>query len=429
MLVDEVLAICRYAETLAQGQVDGEPGIPTFRVRSLTRERGTLAEADREAIDWQLLFPKLRREPGFWERLSEQMPALLTDQLISDLTGWAPSPDMYRAEALWRDVLQPLITWYWDRNESWDPNPELLADLVAQWRAAWTGPTVPMQMLVPIHNLAGPDEAVELEADLSLRPITDEERAQFWESFAGSPSSAGLTINQLAQWSHGLDLRWEFPRRMPIDYDPIDERADDAVLALQLLYPSAVGSSLRWSRADPPDYPSSAPWTDQRLNAPRGLPSFIPIKCSLEPFPLNDAQALLAALRSRRRGKRGRSLGIALRRFGLASGRPNSEDTLLDLWITVEALLLPDGNSELSYRASLRLARLCGDSPQERRDAFALARSSYEARSKIVHGEEPPEGMPHIISGTRTLAQKALRRWLLDRPQRGVETLDEGLVE
>lgn len=425
LLADEILAVCRSGHSLAETEGDDEGGIPTFRVRTLQRHAGRMVEVDREAIDWQLTFPKLIREPEFWDRLTALVPSLRTDPLIADLTGWMSGGDIDRAQAMWSDVLQPLVRWYRETLGSWDENPELIASLIAQWRAAYQATVVPMQTLVPMHNLAGPDEIVEIEPGISLRPISDQERADFWESFAGSPTSAGLTISQLVRWTHALDLRWEMPRKMPVDYGPVDDRLDDIVRSLQLLYPTPVGYSLTWTRADPPDYPSSAPWTDQRLTAPRGLPTFTPIPCSLHPFPLDELQRLLTAMRGRGNSK---GLEIALRRFDLASGRPTNEDSLIDLWITLEALLLSDGTAELRYRASLRLARLCGDSPQARQEIFALAKESYDARSKIVHGENPPDRMPHIISRTRGLAQHALKRWLLDRPANGVKTLDEDLL-
>jgi hypothetical protein len=421
LLAGEVLTACRYACSLAES--DG--GIPVLRVRSLSRAAAGTVEVEREVVDWRFTFPALTREPGFWDRLVAIVASLCTDRLIDELTGWMAGDARYHAQAVWTDVPQPLIQRYRETLGSWDQDSDLIARLIAQRRAAYHAQVVPMQTLIPMHNLAGPAEPVEIEPGLSLRPITDQERAEFWESFAGSPSSAGLTINQLAGWTHALDIRWEMPRRMPIDYSPVDDQIDDVVRPLQLLYPSAVGYSLTWSRADPPDYPSSRPWTDQRLTAPRGLPAFTPIRCALEPFPLEDIRRLLAAMRGRGNNK---GLEIALRRFDLASGRASTEDSLIDLWITLEALLVSDGTAELRYRASLRLARLCGDSPQERQEIFAFSKKSYDARSKIVHGENPPKTMPRVISRTRGLAQQALRRWLLDRPTNGIETLDEDLL-
>ncbi len=425
LLADEVLTISAYAQSLVERDVDGDGGIPVIGVRSLQRVGHDLAEVERAVVDWRLAFPLLSRQPGFWDRLTSLVQPLCTNSLIDELTGWMSGGDRYRAQAVWTDVVQPLVRRYREALGSWDDDPELIARLIAEWRAAYHAEAVPMQTLIPLHNLLGPEDPVEIEPGLTLRPISDRERAEFWQSFAGSPSSAGLTISQLTRWTHALDLRWQIPRRMPIDYAPVDDQLDNLVWTLQLLYPSAVGYSLTWSRADPPDYPSSRPWTDGRLTAPGSLPAFIPIPCSLEPFPLEDIRLLLAALRSRGNEK---GLEIALRRFGLASGRGSTEDSLIDLWITLEALLLSDGTTELRYRASLRLARLCGDTPEARKEIFELAKKSYDARSKIVHGENPPADMPRIISRTRGFAQRALRRWLLDRPSRGIAGIDEELL-
>ena len=420
LLANEVLRVCAYGRSLAER----EGGVPMLRVRSLSRTATGLVEIEREMIDWRLMFPKLTREPGFWDRLAALVAPVCEDPLINDLTGWAGSHDRQRAQPVWSDVLQPLTQRYRETLDSWDDEPGLIARLIEEWRAAYYAPLVPMQTLVPLHNLAGPEEPMEIDPGVQLRPITDAERAEFWESFAGSPSSAGLTINQLAGWTHGLDFRWEMPRRTPADYAPVDSQIDDVVRALQLRYPGPVGYSLTWTRADPPDHSSSRPWTDQRLTTPRGLPSFPPIPCSLQPFPLKDIRELLAAMRARKNDK---ALTIALRRFDLASGRASTEDSLIDLWITLEALLLSDGTAELRYRASLRLARLCGDTPAARQDIFRLAKRSYDARSKIVHGEKPPDTMPQIIFRTRGLVQQALRRWLLD-PVNGVSSLDDDLL-
>lgn len=68
-----------------------------------------MVECERDVIDWRLLFPKLTREPGFWERLASLVGPLREDPLIKDLTGWMYGEDIQIAQAVWSDVLQPLI--------------------------------------------------------------------------------------------------------------------------------------------------------------------------------------------------------------------------------------------------------------------------------------------------------------------------------
>lgn len=420
LLTDEMRRICHSARALAE-----EGRIPTIQISSLHRPHSHLVETEREAIDWRLTFPVLTRQPAFWDHLISLIAPLCQDKLIDELTGWTFDDGPARAEAVWRDVLQGLVERYRETSGSWDDDPQLVRRLIAEWRAAYASPTVPMQTLVPLHNLQGPEEFLEIEDGVNLRPITDQERAAFWESFAGSPSSAGLTAQQLDQWSHALDLRWQMEKRTPADYTPVDEKITDVVRAVRLHHPGQLGYSLTWTRTDPPDWPGSGPWVQQRLTAPRSLPSFMPIRSSISAHSVIEIRRLLAALRATRGDK---ALGIALRRFDLASGRESNEDALIDLWIAFEALLLPDGTTELNYRVALRLARLCGDTPEQRQDIFSWAKKSYNARSKIVHGTSPPGEMPRIIPRTQGMAREALRRWLLDRPTNGVATLDTDLL-
>ncbi len=69
LLAGEIMTICRFGKSLAETEVHGEGAIPTLRVRTLQRDDARMVEVEREAIDWQLTFPKLTREAGFWGRL------------------------------------------------------------------------------------------------------------------------------------------------------------------------------------------------------------------------------------------------------------------------------------------------------------------------------------------------------------------------
>lgn len=73
-------------------------------------------------------------------------------------------------------------------------------------------------------------------------------------------------------------------------------------------------------------------------------------------------------------------LTLAIRRF-LQSGRRDIEDSILDIMIGFEALLMSDiGGSaeraELRFRLALRAARLLGDSFGKRKEIFNVMRSA-----------------------------------------------------
>ena len=419
ILAEEIRRVCATARSLIE-----DDRFPTVQLRTLKRDGHRLVEAEREAVDWRFAFPVLTRQGGFWEHLATLIEPLCADPLIDTLTGWLPQAP-HRAEAIWRDVLKGLIERCRETSGGWEDDPELVARMIAEWRAAYDWQTVPMQTLVPLDNLQGPEETLEIEAGVRLRSLTDEERAEFWEKFADDPALTGVTIEQLNQWSHALDLRWEMVRRSPADYSPVDEKIIDVVRAMRLHHPGQVGYALTWTRIDPADWPGSGPWVRDRLTTSRSGSSFGVMGSSVEAQSVEKIRRLLAALRATKGDK---ALSIALRRFDQASGREDDEDTLIDLWIAFEALLLPDGSTELNYRVALRLARLCGDTPEQREDIFSSAKESYRARSKIVHGESPPEAMPQILSRTRDIAREAVSRWLLHRPADGVKGLDRALL-
>ena len=71
---------------------------------------------------------------------------------------------------------------------------------------------------------------------------------------------------------------------------------------------------------------------------------------------------------------------------GRAIEARNLEDAFLQYAIALECLYLPEGNRELTYRLSLRIAKLIGTQLDERKEYTKTVRDLYESRSRIVHG-------------------------------------------
>lgn len=80
-------------------------------------------------------------------------------------------------------------------------------------------------------------------------------------------------------------------------------------------------------------------------------------------------------------------LKSALHRYAIACSRARSEDSLVDLVIGFESILLQGLQNELSHRFSLNGSSLCyWILKQPRRESYHLFRSAYAARSSVVHG-------------------------------------------
>ncbi len=114
---------------------------------------------------------------------------------------------------------------------------------------------------------------------------------------------------------------------------------------------------------------------------------------------------------------------IALRRFNLAYAGRDVEDALIDLWIGLEALFA-GSEPEISHKVALRIAYYLGKSPTERRSLFRLVKDSYNARSRLVHGDEVGDLKLARKTAKQTL-RLALMRVLTDQAVPALAELDD----
>jgi hypothetical protein len=423
-LLDEVERACTRAREVTHGTED----IPTREVPGLCRVYERLESRPEHVTDWQKFLPELTRGDGFWPRLAVVAEKLRDDEQVEGHVGFAREDNGARAVALWQNVLEPLIRRYGTRHPDWSFDAELSAQLLSEWRQTHRVDAVWHRAIAPLHNLTGPQDAVTIRPNLQIRPLTDDDRAAIWRSFGGTHwSPIAPTVSDLELWTHAADLRWAVPVQNPRSYEEGQQAIADLVTALRLHHPGITGTTVLWTRLDPPDAPYGRSWTQETLFAPHGTGLYAdPHRCTVS---ADDALALRQLTERVHSARSERVLALALRRFDRAYERHEVEDSLIDLWVAFEALLLPDTYSELRYRAALRIARLVGETASAREEAFGQARHSYDIRSKVVHGSaEPPADLTEALEQTRDLARRALKAWLLNRPAGGVQGLDRQLL-
>lgn len=101
-----------------------------------------------------------------------------------------------------------------------------------------------------------------------------------------------------------------------------------------------------------------------------------------------DADVELAAVHELlRRIAMDERMEAALTRFDDSYSRFKPEDKLIDSWIGLEAVFASDGGGDLTYKIPLRLARFLGGASEDRIRLKGIVKKSYEARSKVVHGD------------------------------------------
>ena len=112
-------------------------------------------------------------------------------------------------------------------------------------------------------------------------------------------------------------------------------------------------------------------------------------------------------------GEENSRLLVAKRRLSSGIERRSPEDRLIDYMIGLEALYLPDGNAELSFRLSLRVAFLLS-SGEARKETFEFLRKMYGMRSKIVHGSKY-ELSEEDVKKLEQLLRESILLWIEDK--------------
>lgn len=119
-------------------------------------------------------------------------------------------------------------------------------------------------------------------------------------------------------------------------------------------------------------------------------------------------------------------ISTAINRLSYGMERRTIEDKVMDFMIGLEALYLPNINTELSYRISLRVACRLHTTPTDRKDCFNFIKEMYSCRSKIVHGnansfsEEKVDRLEEIL-------RESIKLWFQNKDLFRTDDLDEAI--
>lgn len=105
---------------------------------------------------------------------------------------------------------------------------------------------------------------------------------------------------------------------------------------------------------------------------------------------------------------------VAIRRLSLGMERKSLIDRIIDYMIGLEALYLPDGNEELSFRLSLRAALLLYSDKVERKQKYYFIRKMYRTRSNIIHGNTYTIN-PMEITQLEEILRLSIKLWIKDK--------------
>lgn len=308
-------------------------------------------------------------------------------------SNWAKNVSHIVRSALW-------VLWW--RHKTFKLSDTQVDKIVQEFSDFLSNPTVRIQFQAQLVNFEMSADFIALTDRLAIRRLNEEEITRF---HGGSVATLGF-IRPRMSGIHEFAFEGELdePKTLGGDHPPgetIGSRAqavlDKGVLSLRTFKDGHIGY----------DYVHFRPVTF----CPIGLftqgvgDKYIPFgsyslsQAEYEPL---IAHAMLIFASSEP------AMEMACSRLAEAQNRAKSRDRIVDAVIGMESLLLAalgkeDRRAELSFRFSMNYAMLYG-TPEERHNAFRMARDLYGLRSSIAHGSSLDANKVKIAGETLTLS-------------------------
>ena len=289
------------------------------------------------------------------------------------------------------------------------------------------------RLVVPLGGVRLPADTLHLEPGVSIVPFSPAWRDELWRIAGwGSAATQPLKAQDFFDVSHAITVEIHGAHLGGWDWAAGQATAERVRLALLLGGAASVRAGLTWLRLDE----EFAPYLS-RLGAGSGLvrQTSAPDVTPLTRLPRNQAAQLPDIYRHLATVRESGRLALALRRLRLSSERASPEDRLIDTWVGLEALFVPDETSELSFRATLRIARFVGRDADDRRKLFDGLRRAYKWRSRLLHGVGDTRAkaknlgtLPEAVEISEHALRAALRRWLVAPPSPDLHEIDESFL-
>lgn len=219
--------------------------------------------------------------------------------------------------------------------------------------------------------------------------------------------------------------RVELRRDAAADFTKSFDRADKFIAALRLAEITRLTPGDHVIATRPPAF--SLPGT--QVKAIRIGRRAVPAVSTGLPQELGDRTAPVQAMFANLDNNHDTTLAFAVRRFNDADERVRDEDVVFDCFSALEALFAGGSTTELTYRLSLRAAKVLRATTEERIELFKRIKNLYGTRSKVVHGGRvPKDRLAADAAEAMALLRAAITAWLDAGGYDGGQ-LDELLLE
>jgi len=274
------------------------------------------------------------------------------------------------------------------------------------------------RFVAPLENFDSERPRIRLESDLWIERLTnaDSERlASFFHDF-GPRSLAFLSGLRRPQWGIAM-VAHDHPFA---PFSGHEGKFNAVTLALRLAAPEPVGHRFvvhyPARRTSQYGMTAGASWS-MRPDLRYG-PRYVLRRA--------DQGRFRSTFRALSSGLALTAYPLAFSRFDDAYWRQSAADALVDIWIALESLFMPDGDPrEATYRLALRIAYFLGRTSDDRVAIDRNIRDSYRLRSDVVHGRSYSSSvLDAFTEKTANYLRRALRSVAQKGAQLDVDSID-----
>lgn len=255
-----------------------------------------------------------------------------------------------------------------------------------------------MDLLVwsPLSKFSSEVERCEID-DLTVAKMAMQERVVVYAASEKGSISGWYGVRS----SFKVEAVQKTPKFGGVDTSVSREKFRRLVSAMRLLRRGGVNSYYAFHREAVPSifYRHSGSGGNNPVNA--SGPDFV-----LKSDDIPQLQKLYSALDRPQVAE----INLALERFNIGLERERPPDRIIDYWVGLEALFAPDDKQEFKYRLRLRTAYYLSDDADDRETIYQTLGTSYDARSRIVHGKPVPADADAIAMATEEVLRRTIRK-------------------
>lgn len=316
-----------------------------------------------------------------------------------------------------------LLYSYVDRANGFRFDEKIFNGLFDDFRKDVESPDITVIALSPLMNAEIESDQIQVDDNMQLRQLSTDELEEWLNAETLLPSQP-LTVHELTSLQSAIEIVYQEKRYSALGSNAdAREKVSRLMTAMRLL--TDASPRLAFTKTRTSGFFTSGLSTSWSSSVLRHGPS----------AKVNKSQesGLVELYRKLGSGPNLTIVGLAVARWNSAADRLTEEDKLIDYWIALESLFVPDTTQELSYRTALRIAAFLGFKGIERKQIYEQMKESYSLRSEIVHGyirkRKKKLGSTELINLSRSYLRQALLKILESNHRFDPSKLEAQLLE